>query len=304
MNYFDGCSYVHGHNDTTWGQSWAYKLFPKEKNINLSMTAKCNDNIFFDFVNHYNDLKEGDRVFIHWSHSERMFIYTGIAPEELPHTLDLDHHKNMAGESTAWRKNWYRNWFGYIIKTSIYMKAVLDLCLAKNIKPVFITTENYHWFKKATSLSIHNHIEELEPYVYNWPLDDVVEHHPIRLGHYENNTFSEFIFNWCLTNTVVSTALALSLEHNHRFLSEDHKHLNAEGHILFLGWIKDYIENRDHDLSYQISKLSPRAAKVYRDPLHGADYFKSTCNSEHWIESRVIDELTEISKKSSEYVYE
>lgn len=299
MLYIDGCSYTHGHDEQTFGTNWSRLICPGLRRQNFSRVAKSNDSIFADFIASYNYLKEGDYYVIYWSHSERC-----INGAVYDNNIELNDTKNL-NPNMPWGLNWFKDWLGYLIKTACYMKSVVDMCAVKGVKPRFITTEHYYWFKYVNDHSKYNFIDSLIPYTFNWPAEDIRTYHEIDFkANKDTYSFKEFSLYWALTNTTLSLARSFSIEYNLNMISEDCKHLSLDGHKKLAIWLERFILDSEKDLHFLLTHLSPVAARAFKDPLAGYKFYNQILNTKHWVERFVSDSALEISKRSADFIYE
>lgn len=305
MYYIDGCSYTFGHNDSTYYNTWAFKICPGMLDRDFRVVArpaKSNEAIFVDFMQNVDTLTEEDTVIIYWSHSER--LVSGLQTDEPEFTIK--DYKNSQQDGIWFRENLYRDWLVYLISTAAKMKAVKDMCIAKNIKFYFLTVDHYYWFKKAEELTMYSFIDELTPHVFNWPLSDVKMYHKfnynIRDAGINQNDIDIFSFYWALTAQPLTTAFALQKIDGKNYLDADYKHLNVAGNDILQSWLEQFIDDSTKDLSYQIEQMPPEAAKCFTDPLSGYSIYKDP--DIHWVEARAIKVMNRLAVKNAEFIYE
>lgn len=309
LYYFDGCSYVHGHDQHSIQNPWidvinpaVYKdgnqnkhYYPHDINnsantirkkpyYNRSRTAKSNIEIYEDFITTLPDLIKANNVnvIIQWSHSERTYDsknqdFLNTRYYEVPHDPQV--------------------WWDGVARTVNYMLDVQEKCKENNIAYSFITTEHPDVFKIAKKYNNDKYNEQLEKidekHIFNWPL------RKLENFDFEFKAKKELLILWGCTSLPMSWCKVFD-----EAPANDYKHLDYDARRRFGAQVHDWIADRNKDLSYWIDETN-NCNKEYFYNLkawtegYWDGYFT------HWTEQQLQEILLETEiKPNAEYIYE
>lgn len=308
LYYFDGCSYVYGHDRHSIQSPWpdvinpevkkdgnynqhymphdlnnACNIYRKKPYYNKSKVAKSNPEIFNDFMSTLPKLIDANNVsvIIQWSHSER------TAQNKNQGFLNLGSTDKF--EPDLW-------WDG-IVNTVSYMYIVQELCKKHNFNYSFITTDHPSTFKLVEKYGNDKYIEQLEKidekYIFNWPLRNL-ENFDLDI-----NTKEKALLLWGCTSLHVSWCKAFNEE-----LASDLKHMGDNARRRFGVQVRDWITDRDKDLSYWIDESNNCNKNYFYDLKAWLNNYLDGETS-HWVEKQLRELLLETEiKPNADYIYE
>ena len=304
--YFDGCSYMRGHDDRTNLTQWINTINPlvdKDGNLNkaldhtnsqchakkkpfydFSETAKSNYAIFEDFTKTKDILIKANnvQVVIMWSHSERK-------PKDK--NQDFIH-------PDGWTKDKVQEWFSGFKRTVDYMYQVQEFCKEYNIQYNCITTEHPQLFEWAREYNDNKYSEQLDKiedkFIFNWPGK--------RLENYtlDFKTYEDVITLWGCTSFPLAYCKAFNED-----IDKDMKHMGDSARLRFGAHIHDWVKDRSKDLSYCIDESVKPVNKRYVYDLKPwlESYIKGNCT--HWVEKELKQILlTKEIRPNADFIYE
>jgi len=315
--YVDGCSHTVGHDPAfNVGKDYLTSLFVKEleeeRVIEAGTTAKCNEAIFFDFLNCFDILQEGDSVLIYWSHAERITQHVQNVSRANLHA-NLHHKKYLNGiigyknlDPTPYSNNKMYKYtqledlaWTFLYRTYMQMYAVQELCKSKGINYYFMTVDPYYKYQLIPK-EYRKQAPVDESKVFNWPMPEIALWH-----NFNRNKHSNFLVEWALTSTPILLGRALTKENKSQYIAQDYKHLKQKGHRILYQWITEWMDNSDRDLQWIINnKLTHEAAREFNTlEFHIKEFNLKGFNAVHWVEQEV-DLLVKQLTPAITYVYE
>lgn len=308
LYYFDGCSYVYGHDvnsvrtpwldvinpevtkDGNYNQTYmphdrdnAANVYRKKPYYNMSLVAKSNPEIFNDFMSTLPKLIEANNVsvIIQWSHSER------TTQDKNQGFLNLRSTDKFQPDL----------WWDGVVRTVEYMYKVQELCKKHNLNYSFITTEHPSIFKHVEKYSNDKYTEQLEKidekFIFNWPLRNLENF------NLDINTKERALLLWGCTSLHISWCKAFNEEP-----ASDFKHLGDNARRRFGVQVRDWITDRDKDLSYWIDESNNCNNNYFYNLKAWLDNYWDG-NASHWVEKQLQGLLLETEiKPNADYIYE
>jgi len=262
-----------------------------------SQIARSNDAIFETFISNYNNLDSDSNVFIQWSHAERFAVRLHDRP-----AVFLKYEKNQLTRNQTPPlddKDIFNQYNRHLNKTMGYMKAVQEMCAAKDINYRCWTVDNMSNFKDASVLHpiIKRTYDSIDRrLIFNWAEDGSY------LETYNTND-APFIVYWATRTFPICFGLAFGGE-----VDTDQKHLTNTGHKILADQLREWMANPDLDLEYNLTKVSIAQADVFKDLTAWSNMyhplFKDSKESKHWVEKDIMNYLETMAKKSSNFIYE
>lgn len=338
--YFDGCSYVDGHDRESFALNWTHYMNPigqdpwlfknssllkeergpgrRNRYIDESTTAKSNDAIFYGFLTNLEWIKKyRPTIFIQFSHSERYM------------------HMQFTDEEGGWSMSEEKDWFSGYYK-NLFDITNIDLS-GRQLKGAIEGANNIfmgYWLINVNKTL--SYIKAIQQICKDNDLDlnlITTENYNIfkKAASYSEYTKQLFdsidhtnIFNWPSPDFInydldnVSTWLhflsiwgtvGFPVQWSKAFgkpLADDNKHLSQEGFKLFANQIKEWCYDRSKDLSYQIDKLPLEQKQYMYDYAHWVRNYDFG-NTSHWVEEdlhKYFNTKLKFIIDNADYVYE
>tara|TARA_R110000822_G_scaffold209938_3_gene345806 strand:+ start:1013 stop:1960 length:948 start_codon:yes stop_codon:yes gene_type:complete len=307
--YFDGCSYTAGHDTVSTDRTWISILNPlveKDGNYNLSnpnfptggrrkypyynesVVCKSNQEIYQDWRKNLPALEKLDnvKVVIHWSHSER---------------TTQDKNQGFITGNNHWTEDLATAWWDGFDKTVSFMKTIEDDCKIRNIEVYFITTEHQQLFELARNYNDEVYSQRLDSLdqdiIFNWPMRKLQNFNLTPV------TRDDLLILWGCTGLPVSWCRVFGED-----TADDLKHIDYRSQQRFGAQIKDWIVDRNKDLSYWIDEGAVDKSYFY-DLATWKNNYRSADPEQwvptHWIE-RDLNEIliNTVIRPNADYIYE